>query len=167
LSLEAQAKSAWTGNLAGNLDSAMAQEQLRQIPEYVRRFKEVFGADAPSFDDALRAVAAFEATINSRNVPFDNYLQGDDSALSDSALRGLDLLAGKAGCIQCHSGLLFTDQSFHNIGVPPHPDFEIDPLRQIAMRYQYRSRGVSEEDYRRADRDLGLFFTTKRDEDRG
>lgn len=63
LSLEAQAKSAWTGNLAGNLDPAMAKERLRQMPAYVALFEEAFGAPSPSFDDALKAVAAFEATI--------------------------------------------------------------------------------------------------------
>lgn len=166
-SLERQAKSAFTGNLAGNLDSSMAEEQLRQIPDYVRRFNEVFGTDTPSFDDMLRAVAAFEATITSRNVPFDNYMQGDNSALSDQQLRGLELFTGKAGCLQCHTGPLFTDENFHNIGVPPHPDFESDPLRQIAFRYQHMSRGVPEEVYRTADRDYGLYYTTKEESDRG
>ena len=162
-SLESQAKSAFTGNL----DTAMAEERLRQIPKYVRRFNEVFGTGAPSFYNMLRAVAAFEATITSRNVPFDNYMLGDDSALSDQDLRGLELFTGKAGCLQCHAGPLFTDESFHNVGVPPHPDFEVDSLRQIAFRYQHRARGVPEELYRSADRDLGLFYTTKEEGDRG
>ena len=43
LSLEAQAKSAWTGAVAQNLDTDMAEEQLRQIPEYVRRFRDTGG----------------------------------------------------------------------------------------------------------------------------
>ena len=166
-SLEAQAKSAWTGNVAGNLDAAMAEERLRQMPGYVRRFKEVFGADAPSFGDALRAVAAFEATITSRNAPFDRYIEGDDTALSSSALRGAELFVGKAGCFQCHGGPLFSDQDFHNTGVPPNAEFESNPLRQITLRYQHRARGVPESVYRSADRDLGLYYTTKRDEDKG
>ena len=120
-SLEAQAKSAWTGNVAGNLDAAMAEERLRQMPGYVRRFREVFGSDAPSFGDALRAVAAFEATITSRNAPFDQYMEGDDTALSSGAQSGAKLFVGKAGCIQCHGGSLFSDQDFHNTGVPPNP----------------------------------------------
>ena len=165
--LEAQAKAAWTGNLGGNLDPAMAEERLRQMPEYVRRFRDVFGADSPSFGDALRAVAAFEATITSRNVPFDRYMEGDAAALSTEAIRGLDLFVGKAGCIQCHGGRLFTDQSFHNIGVPPNPEFESDPLRQISLRYQHRARGVPESVYRSADGDLGLYYTTKQDADKG
>ena len=166
-SLEAQAKSAFTGNVAGNLDPVMAEERLRQMPEYVRRFNEVFGADSPSFDDALRAVAAFEATIVSRNVPFDRYMEGNDSAMPEPALRGLGLFVGKAGCIECHGGPLFTDQSFHNTGVPPNAEFESSVLRQITLRYQHRARGVPESVYRTADRDLGLYYTTKQEVDKG
>ena len=166
-SLEAQAKSAWTGNVAGNLDPAMAEERLRQMPGYVRLFKDVFGADAPGFGDALRAVAAFEATITSRNAPFDRYMEGDDTALSPGAIRGAELFVGKAGCLQCHGGSLFSDQGFHNTGVPLNPEFESNPLRQITLRYQHRARGVPESVYRSADRDLGLYYTTKREEDKG
>ncbi len=166
-SLEAQAKSAWTGNIAGNLDPIMAEETLRQIPEYVERFQDVYGTESPRFDDALRALAAFQATVNSRNVPFDNYLRGNQDAMSDAALRGAELFVGKARCIVCHGGTLFTDQSYHNTGVPQNPAFESDPLRQITLRYQHRARGVPEEVYRSADRDLGLYYTTKQDTDRG
>lgn len=167
LSLEAQANAAWTGNLAQNLDPDLAEERLRQMPEYVRLFSEAFGTDGPAYGDALRAVAAFEATIVSRNVPFDRWLAGDDQALSDAALRGMELYVGKAACSACHSGPLFTDQSFHNLGVPENPRFQTEPLRQVALRYQHRARGVSEDIYRAADRDLGLYYTTKQDADKG
>lgn len=166
LSLEKQAESAWTGNLAGNLDPAMAEEKMAQIPEYVRLFKEVFGT-GPNWGDALRAVAAFERTIISRNVPFDRYAQGDRRALSREAKRGLSLFQGKAGCVACHSGPLLTDESYHALGVPRSPAYDDQPLVQISLRYQHRARGVPEEVYRAADRDLGLYYTTKRDQDRG
>lgn len=169
LSLEAQAQSAWTGALAGNLDIDLAEERLRQIPDYVRRFQQIFGTGTPRFADALRAVATFERTINSisQSVPFDQYVRGDGKALSDPAKRGMQLFIGKAGCIQCHSGALFTDESYHNLAVPNNPQFESDPDRQIALRYQHYSRGVPEEIYRGADRDLGLYYTSKRPADVG
>ena len=167
-SLEAQAKSAWTGNLAGNLDTAMAEERMAQIPEYVRLFKEAFGVDRPTFDLALRAVATFERVVPiSKDSPFDNYMRGDKEALSDAAKRGLELFSGKAGCIQCHNGPLMTDEGFHALGVPKNPLFDEDPQRQIALRYQHYARGVPEDVYRTADRDLGLYYTTKRKEDKG
>ena len=94
-------------------------------------------------------------------------MEGDDSALSLEALRGLGLFVGKAGCVQCHGGALFTDRTFHNTGVPPNPEFESNPLRQISLRYQHRARGAPESVYRSADRDLGLYYTTKLDADKG
>ncbi|MDP7251333.1 MAG: cytochrome-c peroxidase, partial [Planctomycetota bacterium] len=38
--------------------------------------------------------------------------------MSDDALKGAVLFHGKANCVSCHSGNLFTDQEHHNIGVP-------------------------------------------------
>lgn len=166
LSLEKQAESAWTGNLAGNLDPVMAEERLKQVPEYVRLFDEAFGA-SPNWGDGLRAVAAFERTLVTQNVPFDAYAQGDRDALSKEALRGLDLFQGKANCIACHNGPLFTDNSFHNLGVPRSPLYDSNINVQVALRYQHFSRGVPEEEYQAADRDLGLYYTTKREEDKG
>ncbi len=167
-SLEAQAGSAITGNLAGNGDPAMIEERLAQIPEYVRRFREAFGIEKPSYGFVLRAIATFErADVVSSDAPLDRYLRGEAAALSDAALRGKSLFEGKAGCLSCHNGALLTDESFHALGVPRNPLFERDPERQIALRFQHYARGVPEVVYRKADRDLGLYYTTKRDEDRG
>ena len=168
-SLEAQARSAATGNVAGNGDTMMMEERLRQIPEYVKRFREVFGTPWPTIDDAWRAISAFERTVVSKakDVPFDRYMKGDKKALSDSAKRGLALFQGKAGCVQCHNGALLSDEDYHNVGVPKNPAFEEDPLRQITLRYQHVIRGVPESVYRKADRDLGLYYTTKRKADKG
>lgn len=168
-SLEAQALSAATGNVAGNGDTVMLEERLRQVPEYVKRFKEVFGIDRPMIHHAWMAIAAFERTLVSKpeNVPFDRFARGDQAALSPEAKRGLTLFQGKAGCITCHDGPLASDESYHNLGVPENPTFRTDPLRQITLRYQHVIRGVPESVYRTADRDLGLYYTTKRDDDRG
>ncbi len=168
-SLESQADAAATGNVAGNGDPVMMEERLRQVPEYVKRFKEVFGVDQPTISMAWMAIAAFERTLASKaeNVPFDRYAKGDSSALSPEAKRGLALFQGKAGCIQCHNGPLLSDDSYHNLGVPPYPAFENEPLRQITLRYQHVIRGVPETLYRRADRDLGLYYTTKQEVDKG
>ncbi len=168
-SLEGQAVSAATGNVAGNGDTMMMEERLRQVPEYVKRFREVFGVERPHIHLAWQAIAAFERTLVSKaeDVPFDRYAKGDASALTPEAKGGLALFQGKAGCIQCHNGPLASDESYHNLGVPKNPSFETDPLRQITLRFQHASRGVSESVYRAADRDLGLYYTTKVAADRG
>lgn len=167
VSLENQAGKALTGATAQNLDPTLAEERIRQVPEYVQLFEEAFGSSEPAFGGILAAIAAFESTIVSQNVPFDRFLDGDSSAISESAKRGFQLFTGRTGCSACHSGPLFTDQSFHSLGLPDHPDFKTDPARQITLRYQHFARGVPEDEYRAADGDLGLFYTTKIEEDKG
>lgn len=167
-SLESQADSAITGNLAGNGDPVMIEERLAQVPEYVRRFKDVFGTERPLYGDVLKALAAFERAVPvSRDVPFDRHARGDASALGPAARRGLALYKGKARCIQCHNGPLFSDQDYHALWPPDPPDFKESVLRQVALRYQHFSRGVSEEVYRHAATDLGLYYTTKHAADKG
>ena len=167
-SLESQAKSAITGNVSANGDPAVVEERLAQIPEYVERFKDVFGTERPLFNDVLRAIATFERKeVISRNTPFDRYARGDDSALSESAKRGLDLFQGKAQCIQCHNGALFTDEDFHNVGVGENEAFQNDPLRQVTLRFEYFAKGVKEEYYNEARWDLGLYYRTKEPRDIG
>jgi len=167
-SMEAQAMSAITGNLAGNGNPAMIEERIMQMPAYLAMFKEAFGAEPPTFAHILKAIASFErAAMISRDSPFDDYLAGDQNALSDEAKRGLALFQGKAGCIQCHNGALMSDEDYHFLDLPKQEVFETDPLRQIALRYQHYIRGVPEEVYRNADGDLGLYYTTKMETDKG
>lgn len=167
-SLEAQAKSAATGNLAGNADTAMVEERIMQMPEYLAMFKEAFGVDRPTFAHVTRAIATFErVAMISRDSPFDEHLAGDESALSEDAKAGLVLFQGKAGCIQCHNGALMSDENYHFLDLPRQKVFETDPLRQVALRYQHYIRGVPEDVYRNADHDLGLYYTTKKEGDKG
>src|SRR5262249_53221796 len=65
-----------------------------------------------------KAFEAFERRLVSRDAPFDRYVAGDTSAISTSAKRGLKLFVGKAGCDSCHDHETFTDQDFHDTGVP-------------------------------------------------
>ncbi len=164
--LEAQANSAVTGPLAGNLNPRLAEERLKQVPEYVALFREVYGGK-PTYQRALSAIAAFERTVVSDDSPFDRHMRGDTTALTAGQLRGKALFEGKAGCIACHSGPLMTDQKLHNLGVPPNPAFEQDPQRQIAMRERIRSKKVAEEVYLALDRDPGHFLDTKKKADLG
>ena len=116
------------------------EERLRQIPDYVARFTEVFGTEWPEKEDIWRAIAAFERTIIQPDTPFDNYMRGDELALSPDAIAGMELFTGKAACIQCHTGPLLTDQKFHNIGVPDNPLFALPNILVSP-----HSAGVSEE----------------------
>ena len=65
-----------------------------------------------------KAVATYESRLLSRNAPFDRFVAGEDDAISADAKQGLRLFVGKAACTDCHNGPFFTDQKFHNLGVP-------------------------------------------------
>jgi cytochrome c peroxidase len=73
-----------------------------------------------------KALAAYQSLLNDGGSTFDRFVLGlsDDGTsstepMSEAELRGLKLFIGKAGCIDCHTGPMFTDEEFHNIGVPP------------------------------------------------
>jgi cytochrome c peroxidase len=132
--------------------------KLNAIPGYRAQFQTVFGDDVTS-DGIAKAIAAFERTIVSGPSPYDRYVMGEMDALSPAARRGMNLFLGKGHCVTCHSGPMFSDQEFHNLGVgmrDAKPDlgrenFTKDPmdrgkfktptLRNIAETYPYLHNG--------------------------
>jgi cytochrome c peroxidase len=96
--------------------------RLLSIPEYQSLFAAAYPdlpPDQLGFEHAANALAAFQIDAwTYLDSPWDRYLAGDDSALSDGAKRGALLFFGQAACVQCHSGSLFTDQETHNVAVP-------------------------------------------------
>jgi len=166
-SLEKQAPSAAKGAVAGNGENDVMETRMAFIPEYVTRFKDVFGAEYPLIDDAWRAIAAFERTLIVNDTPVDKYLAGDTSALTEEQVAGMELFNGKAGCIQCHNGSLTTDENYYNLGVPPVERWEDDGLAQVTFRYEIYSKGVTQDLYRKLKDDPGLYFRTKEKEHMG
>lgn len=166
-SLETQASGAARGAVAGNGAREVMGARLAFIPEYRERFADVFGDVIPRLSNAWRAIAAFERTLVQTDTPFDKYMGGDKAALSDQQKRGLELFEGKANCIECHNGALFSDQKYYNLGVPPAPDWIDNGLAQITLRFELFAKGVSEEMYRKTKDDPGLYFRTKQVSDKG
>ena len=89
----------------GNLDEAI--DRIRSIPGYRKEFEKAFGAgDVVTMENAAKAIAAYERTLVTPNSPYDRFVNGDKSALSDTARRGMDLFE-QTGCTSCHSGAAF------------------------------------------------------------
>ena len=166
-SLEHQARSAARGGVAGNGEDDMMEARLAFVPEYREAFKEVFGDDWPLVRHAYMAVAAFQRTIVQTDTPFDEYMRGDDDALTDQQKDGLDLFVGKANCVACHTGPLLSNEAYYNIGVPPYDGWETDELAQITFRFELLAKGVTEDMYRTTKDDPGLYFRTKQKSDKG
>ena len=132
-------------------------ERLRNDETYLEGFKEVFGGP-PTQDNIAKALATYMRTILSGNSPYDraraakgkdndltakhfeaaltnadlNSLgQGKKTDAAKSLLQGYKLFQGKARCQLCHSGPLFTDHDFHNIGLE-----ETDFIKQVGRLAQ-------------------------------
>ena len=93
-----------------------------------------------------KTLAAYERTLLPQAARFDRYVdalaqaQADgkgksstvvtDSSLSGDEIGGLRLFIGKAHCINCHNGPLFTNFEFHNTAIPNTPGFPLDHGRR-------------------------------------
>jgi len=86
----------------------------------VAQFQAAFAEAKPplSQDSIVRALAAYVRSLISPPTRFDAWIAGDASALSAPEVRGFRLFTGKAGCVLCHVGWRFTDDRFHDIGLP-------------------------------------------------
>lgn len=104
---------------AGEMNMPLIQllPRLAKVPYYSKTFTQVYGEEGLTKETLGRAIAAFERTIVSDNSPFDRYIAGDKSAMSPAQIRGLEIFKGKGNCTDCHDGVNFTDDSFHNIGI--------------------------------------------------
>jgi cytochrome c peroxidase len=101
---------------------------LRSMPEYVERFGRAFpGEDDPvTFDNMAKAIEAFEVTLVTPNAPFDQFLEGNDGALTDEQKVGLALFIDK-GCTSCHNGVNVGGHDYFPFGLIERPGADILP----------------------------------------
>ena len=92
------------------------------------------------FANLGKAITAFEKTLTHGETRFDRYVEGivgrnlqTKGLLTQQEVAGLRVFIGKGQCVTCHSGPLFTDQSFHNTGVPPRDTNKPDQGRSAAI----------------------------------
>jgi cytochrome c peroxidase len=100
----------------------LAVNVLQSIPEYVKWFSEVYGAEGMYEDEILTidqvtdAIAAFEETLTTPNSRFDYWLKGYDEQISKIEKEGYDLFKDK-GCIACHNGVGVGGNSYQKFGI--------------------------------------------------
>lgn len=94
-------------------------KKLSEIEGYTPLFAAAFDGDTEITPDKIAmAIATYERTVISGEAPFDRWIKGQRNAISASAQRGFLLFNNKARCAACHSDWRFTDDSFHDIGLP-------------------------------------------------
>jgi len=156
--LSTQARDAMTDAHFMSADGRIMGQRLKQIPVYNDLFREAYNGE-PYFGLIIKAIGDFEKTLVSRNVPFDNFLKGDANAISSKAKAGLALFKGKAGCIECHDGMMLSDGDVHALGVPVNPDLFLTE-RYTTLRSQQMFLGTP--NYWNLKQDPGHFGVEKK-----
>jgi cytochrome c peroxidase len=133
------------GPIVASAEMGMSQEltieRLGGIKGYVTRFEGVY-EDGLTFDNVGRAIAAFERTFISDNSAFDQYIAGDETAMSPSAVRGMEIFVGKGNCTRCHDGANFTDDSFHNIGTGNDDPGRYGVVKDDSLKGAFKTPGL-------------------------
>jgi cytochrome c peroxidase len=116
--VEEQAK----GPVLNPVEMAMPSEQvvverLKGIPTYVELFGATFpdDKDPVSYENMAKAIGAFERKLVTPSA-FDDYLAGNEKALSDEAKQGLATFMD-TGCITCHAGPAMGGQMYQKLGL--------------------------------------------------
>lgn len=137
-------------------------KRLGSIPEYVKLFSEAFSNDKEplNYKNMAAAIGAFERTLLTPSR-FDEFLKGNEDALSSDEKKGLSVFMDK-GCVTCHNGVAVGGESFQTFGVVNDPPedltidkgrfeitkdkddmraFKIPSLRNIELTYPYFHTG--------------------------
>lgn len=116
--LEAQAKQPMLNPDEMGLPSgAELLKRLRESKPYPAMFRKAFptAGDPVSCESLARAIAAFERTLITRDR-FDDFLKGDDRALTGVERKGLNTFL-ETGCQKCHNGPAFGGNSYQRTGL--------------------------------------------------
>lgn len=144
-SLEEQALMPITNGAEMGRHPGTAIDPIRADTRYRLRFARAF-PDSPEVNElnVARALAAYERTLVSGDTPYDRWVRGDANALSPAARRGFEVFVGRGGCVQCHSGPNFTDDRFHDIGLPDEDLGRGAMTGKRAQDHAFRTPGLRE-----------------------
>lgn len=141
----------------------MAISVLESIPAYRAEFNQVFSTPKITLAHVTKAIAEFEKTLVTVNSRFDQWLGGDEDAITKDELAGYKLFK-ESGCIACHNGAAVGGNSFQKMGViQPYITsnqaiglaavsgkeedrfkFKVPTLRNIELTYPYFHDGEAE-----------------------
>jgi cytochrome c peroxidase len=147
-SLEAQAAGPVTNPIEmGMKDWDAVVARLKTIKGYNKAFAKAFGDDSVSKENATKAIAAYERTLITPNSPYDQYVSGDKTALTEQQVRGMTKVA-ELGCTSCHSGAAFN-------GAGSFQKFPVHDNAYFAAQYHFKNdKGLAEVSKNEADEHL-------------
>lgn len=110
---------------------------------YRKMFKAAFGTDEISSIRMMKALSQFMVTMVSADSPYDQYVAGNDNAISADQKEGLEIF--RKNCASCHAGELFTNYSFRNNGLAPLENNDMgrfDVTRLEKDKYKFKVPGL-------------------------
>ena len=128
---------------------ATVLERFRADADYRARFAEAFAGETEpvSWDNIIKAIAAWERTLIAADSRFDRYRAGQ-TTLDEAELRGMALFFGERGqCSQCHGSANFDGQFVDSTTAAlPVPEFHNTGLFNIGGTgaYPAPNRGIFE-----------------------
>ncbi|RCR67510.1 cytochrome-c peroxidase [Larkinella punicea] len=134
-------------------------QKVQSNGHYRSLFKAAYGSENVTAERFLKALSQYLLTLVSATSKYDQFIRNEGVQFTEQELRGLQLF--KTHCSGCHSGELFTDESFRNNGLLPNPyvpipdlgrygisqkpedknKFRVPSLRNIAMTTYYMHDG--------------------------
>ena len=153
--LEEQATGPIQASMEMASDFDLISIRLAAVPDYRSAFERLFPQQGINKITISTALATYERTLVAANAPFDQWVDGMETAISPAAKRGFDLFVGTAGCARCHSGWNFTDGEFYDVGadlalysplldattLSERPKLKVPTLRNIELRAPYTHLG--------------------------
>jgi cytochrome c peroxidase len=104
------------------MDSSMPEvvSKLSSDSKYKKLFRAAYGDENITGERVLKALSQFMATMISADSKYDRVKQ--EKKVSLQKKQGMELFKQK--CASCHSGELFTDESFRNTGMYYNTQFK-------------------------------------------
>lgn len=120
-------------------------ERMKNMPMYSLLFNNAFSnqpADKRmSLINAGLAIAAYERTLLSNQAPFQKWLRGDRTAMSDDEKEGAILFFGKAGCVSCHTGPALNQMEFYALGMNDLTTGHYGAVNATGDKVEHKGRG--------------------------
>lgn len=150
-SLEEQAEGPIQAGVEMAMPSDLAVETIKGIAGYRPYFEAAFPGeqDPITFENIVKAIATFERTLVTPNDPLDQYLRGDEGALSPLAIEGMEVFQEKR-CTGCHFGVALSsgelvkfehgqDLGRFNVTGDPRDErvFRVSTLRNLSLTAPY------------------------------
>lgn len=118
--------------MRGTFDDGASNETLRSDlalrftdvgTQWPQRFADVYGDNLINFQRIAESIGEYERSMVFIDNPWKQYIEGDNTALSDQQKRGAILFytpanQGGADCMACHSGDKLSDERHHLIAFP-------------------------------------------------